>query len=86
MKIALLSGANPRVCKEGPTVRLLKGSWAIGVQGIIDSELTLHVDGYECTNVWHPGMTLHIDEAELVKLHFSKRGSESFIVAFAEKV
>ena len=86
MKIALLSGANPNTCKEGPTVRLLPGTWRFHLHGLVDSELAMKVGGYEGTNVIKNHLTLKFDETEQVQLFFSKRGSEQFITAFAERI
>ena len=87
MKLALLSGANPRSCKHGPAVRLHKGSWRLNVQGLIDSSLTMHVEGYEASNAIYDGMMLHAEhQTEIVQLNFSVRGSEQYITVIAEKV
>lgn len=40
--LALLGGANPRVCVSGPVVRLDAGDWKVRHVGVIDSVLSLH--------------------------------------------
>ena len=87
MQLALLSGASPRNCKHGPVVRLHKGSWRLNVQGMEDSSLLMHVEGYDCSNLVHHGMMVHCpDETELVQLSFGVRGTEKYITVIAEKV
>jgi hypothetical protein len=86
MQLALLSGANPRSCKHGPAVRLHAGSWRLNVQGMEDSSLLMHVEGYDASNLVHHGMMLDCKETEVVQLHFGVRGKESYITVIAEKV
>ena len=84
-QIALLSGANPRSCKHGPVVRLLPGNWRIHVQGIVDSQLLLHVDGADARLLGASGMFHCVDVAQ-VQLHFGNRGNEEYITVTAERV
>jgi|GraSoiStandDraft_4_1057263.scaffolds.fasta_scaffold44309_5 hypothetical protein len=87
MKLALLSGANPRTCKHGPAVRLHEGSWRLNVQGLVDSSLLMHVEGYEASNLIHNGMMIPVNgETAIVQLSFGVRGSEDYITVIAEKV
>lgn len=87
MQLALLSGASPRTCKHGPAVRLIPGKWRLNVQGMVDSSLLMHVEGYEASNLVHHGMNLpEVDETIIVQLSFGIRGSESYITVIAEKV
>ncbi len=87
MKLALLSGANPRSCKHGPAVRLHEGSWRLSVQGMVDSNLLMHVEGYEASNIIHDGMMIPVvGETAIVQLSFGVRGSEQYITVIAEKV
>lgn len=85
-QLALLSGANPRSCKHGPAVRLHPGKWRLNVQGLEDSVLLMHVEGYECSNLAHHGMIINCDEAEVVRLSFGVRGNEKYITVIADKV
>lgn len=86
MQIALLCGASPRSCKHGPVVRLVPGKWRLSVQGLEDSSLLMHVEGYECSNLVHHGMVVNCDEAEAVQLSFGVRGNEQYITVLADKV
>jgi hypothetical protein len=86
MQLALLSGASPRSCKHGPAVRLHAGDWRLNVQGMKDSSLLLHVEGYAASNLAADGMMLHCEQTEIVQLSFGVRGSESYITVIAEKV
>ncbi len=83
MQIALLSGANPKSCKVGPVVRLIKGSWSINVQGLVDSILSLHIGDQELVG---NSQAITLDKLELVQLKFVNRGTEPYITAFAEKI
>lgn len=87
MQIALLSGASPRSCKHGPVVRLIPGSWRLNVQGLKDSSIVMHVEGYEATNEIANGMRLpETSETLIVQLSFGKRGTEEYITVIAERV
>lgn len=86
MQLALLSGASPRSCKHGPAVRLHKGSWRLNMQGVVDSSLLLHVEGYECSNLAQHGMVIPCEQTEIVQLSFGIRGTEQYITVIAEKV
>ena len=86
MQLALLSGASPRHCVNGPAVRLHKGSWRLNIQGIVDSKLSLGVEGYEASNDAYDGMMIHCEDTEIVSLSFAVRGNEPYITAIAEKV
>lgn len=85
MQLALLVGANPRVCKEGPLVRLSKGFWNIRCVGVVDSELHLHAEGSADTIIPLPNnVPPSIGGDRNVSLSISKAGSELFIGVFAE--
>lgn len=85
MELALLSGASPRTCKHGPVVRLLPGTWRLNVQGMVDSSLLMHVEGYEASNLVVDGMHLNCETTELVQLSFGVRGKEDYITVIAER-
>jgi len=82
--IALLSGADPQRCGVGPTVRLRSGTWRLNVQGLVDSKLVMHVQGYETANEIYNLQKIYIDSPEYVTLRFSVRGSEKYITVLAE--
>lgn len=84
MKLALLSGASPRTCQQGPVVRLLSGNYAIHIHGKNDSELALSVDGIvDPMHLFH-GAGLLLDKAVSVQVMFVKRGTEPYISILAE--
>jgi len=85
-RIALLSGANPRNCKHGPVVRLLPGSWRLNVQGIVDSQLLVHVEGQPDALLISNGIIVKSDNVNVVQLSFGIRGNEEYITVIAEKV
>jgi hypothetical protein len=84
-QLALLSGANPRSCKHGPAVRLFPGKWRLNVQGMVDSNLLVHVEGYDASNLVHHGMVLNCENVEIVQLSFGVRGTEQYISVIAER-
>jgi len=89
MRVALLTGANPRVSRGGPEVRLLAGRWRIVTEGVKDSILDLHFDDGHVLPVPHPVVANGVfarDDRFNVRLHFRERGTEDHISVFAEKV
>lgn len=85
MRIALLSGAVPKTCNDGPTVRLLAGTWRFHLQGLVDSILGLKVEGQPYTLVPNQH-TLKVEIPAPVQLVFVTRGTEPYITAFAERI
>jgi len=85
MRVALLTGANPRVSRGGPEVRLLAGQWRIISEGIKDSILRLHIDNDPVLLVPHEDIIVFTDRTN-VRLKFESRGSEDHISVFAEKI
>lgn len=89
MRVALLTGANPRVSRGGPEVRLLAGQWRIVTEGIKDTTLTLHIENGPVLLVPHKDWEtegLLFDDRTNVRLAFKNRGSEDHISVFAEKI
>lgn len=83
MKLALLAGANPRVCAEGPLVRLKAGHWNIISEGVVDSELALTDESGNSAKL--NGCTaLELGCNSTFKVVFTKRGTEPFINFYAD--
>jgi hypothetical protein len=85
-RVALIAGANPRKCKEGPVVRLPLGKWLIGVHGKIDSEIAVYVGGVRICKL-HDGCEINVttDPDKGVRVVFEKIGNEEFISINATK-
>lgn len=83
-RLALLVGAVPSRCIEGPVVRLLRGHWILHVEGIVDSDLTLLIQGFPASKLEH-AMEIKLDEPTDVMIDFLKRGTEAFINVFADR-
>lgn len=86
MQLALLSGASPLTCKQGPVVRLQAGTWEISVDGLIDSVLVLHRNFHtENVRINH-GRIFTLHDACEAKVEFVERGSERHISINVKKV
>jgi len=83
MRLVLLSGANPKIAVCGPSVRLKAGTWNIEQEGVVDSKLSLLLDGKDY-EIPLQGVKITIGTSTSVK--FVKRGSESYISVFAELI
>lgn len=94
-RLALLSGANPRVCKDGPTVRLSSGKWKIEYEGVCSTELIILITSkpfesqdedqivpFRITD----GHEITLHAPANVKLMIHQRGAEPFISVMAQKV
>lgn len=81
---ALLIGA-PKVCKDGPNVRLLAGNWNVKVRGLIDSVLHLVVgdDKIPLASGDHK-LTLSNPSEARVEIH--TRGTENCVSIIAQRV
>lgn len=55
------------------------------MQGMVDSSLLMHVEGYEASNLVVDGMHLNCETTELVQLSFGVRGKEDYITVIAER-
>lgn len=95
MRLALLSGANPQIAKDGPRVRLAKGTWKICYDGVRESVLWIMLTSKpfvrqdEDQVVPLPisdGHMVTIEITSTAHLIFQHRGSERFISVYAEKV
>ncbi len=82
MSLALLSGVNPRVCKNGPRVRLHEGSWKLSTVGLVDSKLALLIDGVE----FSIDKEFNFIVPFVGQLIFLERGTEEHFSVFAEPV
>lgn len=82
MKLALLAGANPRVCEEGPLVRLSAGHWNIVSEGVVDSELSL-TDASGSSAKLNGITDLEMHTGGAMRVVFTKRGTEPFISFYA---
>lgn len=94
-RLALLSGANPRVCKDGPVVRLSSGKWRIDFEGVRESVLWIQLTSKPFERQDEDQVVpLPITDGHEVTLHipsnarviFQHRGSEPFISVMAQKV
>lgn len=90
MRLALLSGANPKTCNRGPAVRLQAGTWRLDCDGIVDSKLFLTIvsmddEIFPSIEVMN-GKQFEITRSRLVQLGFKLRGSEKYISIVTEKV
>lgn len=83
MKLALLAGANPRVCEEGPLVRLKEGHWKIISEGVVDSILAL-TDTSGASAKLNGITALELYDGGAFRVVFTKRGTEPFINLYAE--
>lgn len=79
-KLALLVGANPRVLKSGPTVRLYEGKWKLSFVGIVDTWLSLQ----PVSHMVEDGSI--VEGPCSIQLHTRRIGTEPFISVFAELV
>ena len=84
-RLALLVGAVPQRCTQGPIVRLLPGQWVLRVEGLRDSTLRFNAQD-------HAGDTSLVDGTRIgvlipcdFQVEFVKRGTEPFINVFAER-
>lgn len=83
-RLALLVGAVPQRCSEGPIVRLLPGHWILRIEGLLDSVLTLNTEYFGSKPI-HDGALFDIFEPADFQIKFAQRGTENFINVFAEK-
>ena len=85
MKLAILSGANPRSFQRGSVIRLLPGTWRFHIHGVEDSIITVDVgERYARDITNHEELTLDI--AENIKPWFAKVGTEKSITVIAERI
>lgn len=78
-KLALLSGAVPSKCLQGPVTRIPVGDWSIRVFGLISSKLILHPFGPISTTA-----LLSLKEPTEFQIQFEERGNEEYITVIAE--
>lgn len=95
MRLALLSGANPLVAKDGPKVRLAKGVWKIRYDGVRESGFMLVLTSRPFANPLEDqvvavsvsdGHELNLEFPAVVYVMFKQRGQERFLSVFAERV
>lgn len=79
-RLALLVGANPRVMKCGPKVRLYEGKWKLGFVGVVDTLLSQQ----PVSNMVEDGQI--IEGPCSIQLFLRRPGSETIISVFAELV
>ena len=85
MQIALLTGASPKSCTVGPTVRLHSGKWRLVTNGLVDSKISFVLDA--TTPISHDkDVELLIDGPCIISTLFKDRGTEQFISVYAELV
>lgn len=83
MSLALLSGVNPRACKEtGPRVRIHEGKWKLNAVGLVDSELTLLLNHIE----YPTELEFVTEDGMVAQIVLKKRGTEQHFSVFAELV
>ncbi len=92
MKLALLVGANPRVCKEGPVVKLSEGKWILVPVGLVDTVLGLQLtgnreitDGFYVKRDSNFGIEVKLGENIRAQLVMKEAGNEPYIGVFAER-
>ena len=84
MRLALLAGASPQRSSDGPISRLIAGSYLIHIEGLLDSILTLDVNGIR--QQLHHECKLNLSKHSDVQVKFGDRGSESFLSVIATRV
>lgn len=86
MSLALLSGVNPRACKNetGPKVRIHEGKWRLVCVGLVDTVLTLYRQGDLLAQEAEHGT--EFEGNCTVSLYIAKRGTEQHFSVFAELV
>lgn len=82
-RLALLVGARPQHCVEGPIVRLLPGHWILRIEGLKDSILVLTTESFDSKELTD-GFLFDTFEPADFQIKFQKRGTESFINVFAD--
>lgn len=91
--LALLSGASPRFCDNGPHVRLKPGKWKIEFDNVVNSTfiITLIVplapfeDIHEPLPI-HDGFVFELKKTTLARVSFMERGTEHFVSIRAKPV
>jgi hypothetical protein len=85
MKLPLLIGARPQVCKRGPMVHLIEGTWRVVVENVSDSVLRFHYhsQGSSYEQVMN-GKELEFKGPCKLYVEIDKPGSERDINVFAE--
>ncbi len=87
MQLALLSGASPLTCKQGPVVRLQAGTWEFSIDGLVDSELSINRNSYpDQSELLKHGAQISCIDAIEVRVDFNKRGNERYITVNATRV
>lgn len=84
MKIALLSGADPRTATIGPVVRLPAGAWRLRIYGMVDSALRF-VGVKSPAHLLYDGHMLHLSDVSDVQIEFAARGAEQYLTVIAER-
>lgn len=94
MRQSLLVGAIPRTAARGPKVRLQRGKWKLGCEGLIDSKLSLTIsfpphhprseDSYKFAAT--RDKEFELEGFALVHVEIEEKGTEQHISIFAEKV
>ena len=86
-RLALLSGANPKLVDKGPVVQLRSGSWEIESDAR-DTKFSVRLDNeiYPIYNTpeqdWQ--RRFHIVNTALIQILIDKPGKESHITVFAK--
>jgi len=83
MQLALLIGANPKIARQGPVVRLPAGSWRFVIHGLNSSILSLHTDTAEIGELAR-NSTFNFGEGVDVHVKFKTRGVEDYLTVIAE--
>jgi hypothetical protein len=82
--LALLCGANPRISKDGPRVRITPGKWCVEVDYLKDSVLGIYLND-TLLDETHEKL-FSIEQASTVQIKFQNRGTESFINAWLKPI
>lgn len=84
--LTLLCGANPIVCKRGPSVRVQAGKHQVRYDGVLDSEFVIVLDASgERLAAKHEAL-LHLDSPQILHVEFEKRGSEKYVSVSVRKL
>lgn len=92
MRLALISGANPRTANDCACVRLSAGTWKLEYDGVHDTEFLITLVSkaersadsipFRVSN----GFVLKLHQAAEATLQWKNRGNEKYVSVFAEKV
>ncbi len=84
MSVPILLGANPKTAKSSAWIPIRFNRWAVRVEGLVDSEITLHSNGSVPEKVELAKLNGQVfDGPKQVRVEFMRRGTERTISVFA---